>query len=94
MTEASKLSSILEIVNERGLHARASAKVVELSEEYTCQATVRHDGEIADPRSIMDLLTLAAPLGSKIEVEAEGEDSAAYLSALEALVADKFGEGR
>ncbi len=84
----------IEIVNERGLHARASVKVVELSERFACDATVRFNGERADPRSLMDLLTLVAAKGSVITVDAEGEDAAEYLDALEALIADKFGEGK
>ena len=82
----------IEIVNERGLHARASVKVVELSERFACEATIRHNGERADPRSLMDLLTLVASKGSCVMVDAEGEDAAEYLDALEALVAGKFGE--
>ena len=91
---AEKHELTVEIVNERGLHARASAKVVELSEGYECEAFVHFDGERADPRSIMELLTLAAPLGSVLRVEAEGTDAVSYLAALEALISGKFGEGK
>lgn len=84
----------VKIVNERGLHARASAKVVELSESYACDAFVFFEDERADPRSIMELLTLAAPFGSEITVEAEGEDALQYLASLETLISDKFGEGK
>jgi phosphocarrier protein len=89
---AERLSRTLEIVNERGLHARASAKVVELSERFACDATIRYNGEWADPRSLMDLLTLVAARGSRVTVDAEGEDAADYLDALETLVAGRFGE--
>ena len=82
----------MEIVNERGLHARASAKVVELSERYACEATIRYDGGRADPRSLMDLLTLVAAKGAVIEAVAEGEDAADYLDELETLIAGRFGE--
>jgi len=82
----------MEIVNERGLHARASAKVVELSERYSCDATISHDGEDADPRSLMDLLTLVASKGVTVTATAEGEDAAAYLDELETLIAGRFGE--
>jgi len=87
-----RLTREMEIVNERGLHARASAKVVELSERYSCEATVSHDGEDADPRSLMDLLTLVASKGVTVTATAEGEDAAAYLDELEALIAGRFGE--
>ena len=80
------------IVNERGLHARASAKVVELSERFACEATIRYNGDRADPRSLMDLLTLVAAKGAQIEVTAEGEDAADYLEALETLISGRFGE--
>ncbi len=82
----------LEIVNERGLHARASAKVVELSERYSCDATISYNGERADPRSLMDLLTLVASKGVFVTVDAEGEDATDYLDALETLIAGRFGE--
>jgi len=89
---ADRYTRIVEIVNERGLHARASAKVVELSERYACDATISHNGEQADPRSLMDLLTLVASKGVQVTVDAEGEDATEYLDALEALVAGRFGE--
>ena len=87
-----RLTREMEIVNERGLHARASAKVVELSERYSCEATISHDGEDADPRSLMDLLTLVASKGVIVTATAEGEDATAYLDELEALIAGRFGE--
>lgn len=89
---AERLSRILEIVNERGLHARASAKVVELSERFACDATLHYNGDRADPRSLMDLLTLVASKGALVTADAEGEDAAEYLDALETLVAGRFGE--
>lgn len=89
---AEQFSRIVEIVNERGLHARASAKVVELSERFACDATFRYNGDRADPRSLMDLLTLVAAKGALVTVDAEGEDAADYLDAVETLVAGRFGE--
>ncbi|MBF9050831.1 HPr family phosphocarrier protein [Roseobacter sp. HKCCD9010] len=83
----------LEIVNVKGLHARASAKFVEVVEDFDAQATVRRDGLSAAGDSIMGLLMLAASLGTSIEVETSGTDAEALADALEALVADKFGEG-
>lgn len=83
----------LEIVNVKGLHARASAKFVEVVEDFDARATVRRDGLSAAGDSIMGLLMLAASLGTSIEVETSGTDAEALADALEALVADKFGEG-
>lgn len=83
----------LEIVNIKGLHARASAKLVEVVEAFDANATVSKNGMSASGDSIMGLLMLAAPIGSFIDVETSGPDAAALTQALTALVADKFGEG-
>ncbi|WP_295311537.1 HPr family phosphocarrier protein [Roseobacter sp.] len=83
----------LEIVNEKGLHARASAKLVELVEGFDASAEISRDGISASGDSIMGLLMLAASLGTFIEVETSGPDAEALADALTALVADKFGEG-
>jgi phosphocarrier protein len=83
----------LEIVNIKGLHARASAKLVELVEAHDAQATVCKDGLTAAGDSIMGLLMLAASIGTSIEVETSGAQAGALADAIEALVADKFGEG-
>lgn len=89
MTEVS-----LEIVNEKGLHARASAKLVEVVESFDARAEVSKDGMSASGDSIMGLLMLAAACGSTIDVQTSGPDAQALADALTALVADKFGEGR
>jgi phosphocarrier protein len=83
----------LEIVNEKGLHARASAKLVEVVEGFDASAEVSKDGMNASGDSIMGLLMLAASKGSFIDVETSGPDAEALAHALKALVADKFGEG-
>jgi phosphocarrier protein HPr len=83
----------IEIVNEKGLHARASAKLVEVVEGFDASAEVSKDGMNASGDSIMGLLMLAAAKGSFIDVETSGPDADALASALTALVADKFGEG-
>ncbi|MGB8622001.1 MAG: HPr family phosphocarrier protein [Paracoccaceae bacterium] len=83
----------LDIVNEKGLHARASARFVETVEGFDARAEVRRDGMSASGDSIMGLLMLAASRGTSIEVETDGPESDALMEALAALVADKFGEG-
>ncbi|NBT31481.1 MAG: HPr family phosphocarrier protein [Rhodobacteraceae bacterium] len=83
----------LEIVNIKGLHARASAKLAEVVERFDASATVRKDGLDASGDSIMGLLMLAASKGSFIEVETSGAQAVELADAIEALVADKFGEG-
>jgi phosphocarrier protein len=90
MTE--KVVRKLEIVNVKGLHARASAKLVEVVEEHDAEAIVRKDGLSASGDSIMGLLMLAASRGTSIEVEVVGPQAAALADALSALVADRFGE--
>lgn len=82
----------LDIVNQKGLHARASAKFVECVEQFDASATVRKDGLDAAGDSIMGLLMLAASLGTSIEVETRGPEAVALSDALAALVADRFGE--
>lgn len=83
----------LEIVNEKGLHARASAKLVELVEGFDADAEVSKDGMSASGDSIMGLLMLAASRGTSIDVETRGAEAEALADAIEALIADKFGEG-
>ena len=82
----------LEIVNEKGLHARASARLVEVVEGYEAEAEVRKDGLSASGDSIMGLLMLAASKGTTIEIETSGPQAEQLAEALEALVADRFGE--
>lgn len=82
----------LQIINEKGLHARASAKLVEVVEAFDASAEVSKDGMSASGDSIMGLLMLAASKGTSIEVETSGPDADALAEALTVLVGDKFGE--
>ena len=82
----------LKIENIKGLHARASAKLVEVVEGFDASAEVSKDGLTASGDSIMGLLMLAAAHGSSIDVETSGPDAEALADALTALVANKFGE--
>ena len=83
----------LQIVNEKGLHARASARFVETVERFDARATVEKDGMSVSGDSIMGLLMLTAPRGSTIRVTTRGPQAAELADALAALVADFFGEG-
>lgn len=83
----------LEIVNEKGLHARASAKFVEVVERFSSDVEVMKDGMSVPGDSIMGLLMLAASRGTSIKVRASGAQAQEVMAALAALVADKFGEG-
>ena len=83
----------LKIENVKGLHARASAKLVEVVEGFDASAVVSKDGMAASGDSIMGLLMLAASQDTFIDVETSGPDAEALADALAALVANKFGEG-
>ena len=82
----------VEIVNKRGLHARASAKFVKLASTFDAEVRVSKDGQTVDARSIMGLMMLAAGPGCCIDIEAEGAEAAAAVTALQELVAAKFDE--
>ncbi|MEZ5751411.1 MAG: HPr family phosphocarrier protein [Paracoccaceae bacterium] len=84
---------VLKITNEKGLHARASAKFVEVVEAHDATAEVEKDGMSVSGDSIMGLLMLAASRGTEIRVTTHGAAAEPLLDALARLVADKFGEG-
>ncbi len=90
---AETVTRTLKIVNEKGLHARASAKLVEVVEAHDAMAEVRKDGLDASGDSIMGLLMLGGSKGTSIEVETSGPEAKKLADAITALVADKFGEG-
>ncbi len=81
------------IVNQRGLHARASAKFVETVNRFDAEVIVKKDNMAVDGGSILDLMMLAASPGCTIVVEACGQDADAVMDALDVLVSDGFGEG-
>lgn len=85
---------VLKIINEKGLHARASAKFVEVVEAHDAGAEVTKDGMTVSGDSIMGLLMLAASRGTSIEVRTSGPQAEALAEALQALVASRFGEDR
>ena len=81
-----------EIVNKRGLHARASAKFVKLATDFDAEVRVTRDGQTVDARSIMGLMMLAAGPGCSIDIEADGAEAEAAVTALQELVAGRFEE--
>lgn len=83
----------LEIINEKGLHARASAKFVEIVESYDASAEVSKDGMSVPGDSIMGLLMLAASRGTTIRVTAQGPQAQEMIAALKSLLTERFGEG-
>ena len=84
----------VEIVNERGLHARASAKFVKLAGSFEAQVTVTRDETTVEAMSIMGLMMLAAGPGSSIRICGEGPEAEAAVAALVRLVETKFDEDR
>jgi phosphocarrier protein HPr len=86
------LTRDLPIINKKGLHARATAKFVQCCEKFDAVINVSRDGETVGGSSIMGILTLGAGQGSTIAVSAEGPQAIEALDALEALVANRFGE--
>ncbi|MCP5074456.1 MAG: HPr family phosphocarrier protein [Rhodobacteraceae bacterium] len=84
----------LTIVNEKGLHARASAKFVETVEAHDASAEVSKDGMSVSGDSIMGLMMLAGSKGTQIDVETCGSQAEDLGNALQTLVADCFGEGK
>jgi phosphocarrier protein HPr len=89
-----RVERTVEVINERGLHARASAKFVKLAGEFDAEVTVTRDGQTVDARSIMGLMMLAAGPGSTIDILAEGAEAQAAVEALAELVAARFHEER
>ena len=85
-------SRSVEIINKRGLHARASAKFVKLASTFDAEVSVSKDGATVDARSIMGLMMLAAGPGCCIEIQAQGAEAQPALEALAQLVANRFDE--
>ena len=82
----------VEIVNKKGLHARASAKFVQMAEQFDAAITVTRGHESVGGTSIMGLMMLAAGPGVTISISATGKDAAAAVDALCALICSRFGE--
>jgi len=87
-----QITTQIEIVNKRGLHARAAAKFVKTTDGFQAEVIVSKGGTSVSGRSIMGLMMLAAATGCKIEVTATGDDAQAVIAALVALVGNRFDE--
>ena len=82
----------LTIVNRLGLHARAAAKLVSTAAQFGSALRLEREGKKADAKSIMAVMMLGASKGAIVTVEAEGDDEAAAMGAIETLIAQRFGE--
>jgi len=91
-TSSGPVTRVMKIINQKGLHARASAKFVQTVEKFDAEVRVSRGGETVGGTSIMGLMMLAASPGTSITVEASGKDAAAVVDALSTLLANRFGE--
>lgn len=80
------------IINKLGLHARASAKLTQLASGYPCEIWLERNGRRVNAKSIMGVMMLAAAKGSTITIDTDGERADEAMQALQALIADRFGE--
>jgi phosphocarrier protein len=92
MTSEAVVSRVVTIVNRRGLHARAAAKLVTAAERFSANVDVVRDGQVISARSIMGLMMLGAGMGSSIELRAEGFDAHEALDYLAGLIEAGFNE--
>lgn len=88
----SKVVKKLEIKNKLGLHARAAAQLVQTVNKFSAQVSLTADDQTVDGRSILGVMTLGAPQGAKIEVEARGDDAEKAVRAIEKLIDNRFNE--
>ncbi len=84
----------VKIVNQLGLHARAAAQLVRLAGSFKSRIKLKRadNNVVADAKSILSVLTLAAARGTKLIIEADGADEAEALAAIEELFTNGFGE--
>ena len=88
------ITATIRISNKLGLHARASAKLTKLAGSFRSEIFLSRNGRRVNAKSIMGVMMLAAGLDSEVALEIEGEDEPQAMQAMQALFADKFGEGQ
>lgn len=94
MAADDRAEKTLLIQNELGLHARAATKLVQTASKYPCDVTVTKDGHEVNGKSIMGVLMLVASKGTTVTLKAKGDKAADAVTAIAALIDDKFGEGK
>lgn len=84
----------IEVKNKLGLHARAANKLVEVTGRYTSKIRIKHthQSDWVNAKSIMSVMLLAAPIGSRLDLEVSGDDEDTAIAAIEAIFEEKFGE--
>lgn len=85
---------IIRVGNSLGLHARPAGKISQEAQRYASSITVHSSDTEADAKSILDLLSLAAPQGTELRLRAQGPDAAQAISSLSQMFEDMFGEDR
>lgn len=88
----SAIEAACKIVNQKGLHVRAATVLAQLAARYESTVVLEHGGEQANAKSVMNLLLLTAPFGATVKVIVSGRDAHDALEAVEALIANGFGE--
>jgi phosphocarrier protein HPr len=91
---AEQVEGEYEIVNELGLHARAAAQLVQITNKYPCDVQLECEGQVVNGKSIMGVLMLAAAQGMRVKISCSGERAKACLDELARLIANRFGEAR
>jgi phosphocarrier protein len=92
LSEDLQISSPAVIKNRYGLHARAAAKLVKAAGKFKSELTMAKDESMADMRSLLSLLSLGCSCNSRVTLTASGEDAPAAMSAILAIIDDRFGE--
>jgi phosphocarrier protein len=82
----------VEVKNPHGLHARPAAMIAEVANRFASEITLIHDGRVADAKSVLSLLTLSAPYGSRLVLRINGEDEESARAVLIPLFSEGFGE--
>ena len=82
----------VEIINKLGLHARTSAKLTQLAGQHQCEVWMSRNGRRVNAKSIMGVMMLAAPKGSRVMIETSGPDEDEAMNGIVQLIAEKFGE--
>lgn len=88
------LARTVVVSNQLGLHARPAARLAQESQKYEAEITVVWESQEVDAKSILDLLTLAAAQGSRLEIRAAGKDAGVALDCIEELFKSRFGEDK
>ena len=83
-----------EVLNELGLHARPATRIVQTASRYRSEVTLSRDGQTANAKSVLGVLLLLCPKGSRVDVRAQGDDAQDAVTAIGALFASRFGEGK